>query len=85
MDSEYIFWADISARPTDTLTLRPFLKDMEENLLYKYREIVADAGYEIEENYLFILENGQLSYIKPANYEISKTRNTGRTSGVMKT
>ena len=74
VDSEYIVWAGISARPTDTLTLRPFLQDMEENLRYKYLEIVADAGYESEENYLFIEENGQLSYIKPSNYEISKTR-----------
>ena len=74
VDSEYIVWADISARPTDTLTLKPFLQDMEANLLYKYREVVADAGYESEENYLFIEGNGQLSYIKPANYEISKTR-----------
>ena len=74
VDSEYIVWADISARPTDTLTLKPFLQDMEANLLYKYREVVADAGYESEENYLFIEGNGQLSYIRPANYEISKTR-----------
>ncbi len=74
VDSEYIVWADISSRPTDTLTLKPFLKDMQENLSYKYREVVADAGYESEENYLFIEENGQLSYIKPANYEISKSR-----------
>ena len=26
------------------------------------------------ENYLFLEANGQLSYIKPTNYEISKTR-----------
>ena len=31
-------------------------------------------GYESEENYLFLEENGQLAYIKPQNYEISKTR-----------
>ena len=47
---------------------------MEQNLPFKYLDIVADAGYESEENYLFIKENGQVSYIKPANYEISKTR-----------
>ena len=35
---------------------------------------MADAGYESEENYLFLEENGQLAYIKPQNYEISKTR-----------
>ena len=41
---------------------------------FKYSEIVADAGYESEENYLFIEGNGQTAYIKPQNYEISKTR-----------
>ena len=66
--------ADISPRPTDTCTLIPFLKDMESHLGFKYSEIVADAGYESEENYLFIEGNGQTAYIKPQNYEISKTR-----------
>ena len=74
VDSEYITWIDISPRPTDTCTLIPFLKDMESHLGFKYSEIVADAGYESEENYLFIEGNGQTAYIKPQNYEISKTR-----------
>ena len=74
VDSEYITWLDLSPRPTDTRTLIPFLKDMEEYLPFKYQEIVADAGYESEENYLFLEENGQLSYIKPQTYEISKSR-----------
>ena len=74
VDSEYITWLDISSRPADTRTLIPFLKDMELYLPFKYQEIVADAGYESEENYLFLEENGQLAYIKPQNYEISKTR-----------
>ena len=47
---------------------------MENHLGFKYSEVVADAGYESEENYLFIEENGQTAYIKPQNYEISKTR-----------
>jgi len=74
VDSEYIVWLDISQRPTDTLTLIPFLKKIEAGLGFKYTNIVADAGYESEENYLFIEENGQVAFIKPANYEISKTR-----------
>ena len=52
-------WPDISQRPTDTRTLIPFLKDMESHLEFKYSEIVADAGYESEENYLSIEANGQ--------------------------
>lgn len=35
---------------------------------------MADAGYESEENYLFLEENGQTALIKPINYEIYKTR-----------
>lgn len=33
-----------------------------------------DSGYESDENYTFLECNNQLSFIKPANYEISKTR-----------
>ena len=74
VDSEYITWLTVGPQPTDTTTLIPFLKAMEENLNFKYLKIVADAGYESEENYSFIEDNNQIAFIKPANYEISKTR-----------
>ena len=74
VDSEYVTWLDIFSAPTDTSTLIPFLKDMEDSLPFKYTNIVADAGYESEENYVFIESNGQNGYIKPQNYELSKTR-----------
>ena len=74
VDAEYITWLTVGPEPTDTTTLIPFLKSMEENLNFKYLKIVADAGYESEENYSFIEENNQISFIKPSNYEISKTR-----------
>ena len=74
VDSEYITWLTIGPETTDTTTLKPFLRSMESHLKFKYRKIVADAGYESEENYTFIEGNEQLSYIKPSNYEISKTR-----------
>ena len=74
LDSEYITWLTIGPQPTDTTTLIPFLKDAENHLKFKYKNITADAGYESEENYQFLESNGQISYIKPANYEISKTR-----------
>lgn len=74
VDAQYITWVDLSHYPNDALTLVPFLKDMESHLPFKYREIVADAGYESEEAYVFLDQNGQESYLKPQNYEISKTR-----------
>lgn len=74
VDSEYITWLTIGPQPTDTATLIPFLKEAGEYLDFKYKKIVADAGYESEENYLFLERNGQIPFIKPSNYEISKTR-----------
>lgn len=74
VDAEYITWLTIGPQPTDTTTLIPFLKEAEEHLEFKYSKIVADAGYESEENYLFLEKNEQTAFIKPANYEISKKR-----------
>ena len=74
VDAEYITWLTVAPELTDITTLIPFLKRMEENSNFKYLKIVDDAGYESEENYSFIEENNQISFIKPSNYEISKTR-----------
>ena len=74
VDSEYITWLTIEPKPTDTTTLIPFLESMEKNLNFKYSKIVADAGYESEQNYSFIEGNNQIAFIKPANYEVSKKR-----------
>ena len=54
--------------------LKPAYNLQESHLPFKYHEIVADAGYESEEAYVFLEQNGQESYLKPQNYEISKTR-----------
>ena len=74
VEGEYIVGIDISSERSDQLTFIPFLDKLEKNLNKKYKSITADAGYESEENYLFIEGNGQTAYIKPQNYEISKTR-----------
>lgn len=50
---QFITSFDIYQNPTDTLTLIPFSKKQcKSNLLGKY--IVADVGYESENNYRFI-------------------------------
>ena len=74
VDSEYIVWVQHSCQRSDALTLKPVLEEMQRYLPFKYLEIVADAGYESEENYLYLEENGQLAFIKPMNFEISKTK-----------
>ena len=75
VDAEYITWLTISPNPTDTKTLIPFIEDMHRNLSFRYTTIVADAGYESEENYSYLEENNLRGFIKPTNYERSKKRN----------
>ena len=73
-DSEYITWLTIGSQPTGTTTLIPFLKEAEEYLPFKYKKVIADAGYESEENYVYLDKNEQMAFIKPSNYEILKMR-----------
>ena len=75
VDSEYITWLDISPpsyryEDLDPIPERYGVVSFRLNI----RKSWQMQGYESEENYLFLEENGQLAYIKPQNYEISKTR-----------
>ena len=74
VDAEYIVWISAGHQPTDTTTLIPFLNSIKSHLRYTYKNIVADSGYESEENYVYLDENNQRAFIKPSNYEISRTR-----------
>lgn len=74
VEGEYVVGVDVSDKCTDQLTLWPFLEKSEKLLGAKYKNIVADAGYESEENYTKLEENNQASYIKPSNYEQKKKR-----------
>ena len=74
VNSEYITGIDVFSNRTDFGTLAPFLKQLQHHHEAKYEEVTADAGYESLENYLFLEENGQVSFIKPSNYEAQKTK-----------
>ena len=75
VEAEYIVGVDISQERSDSLTLIPLLERMKHHLGNNYfANIIADAGYESEENYLYLKHNKHTSYIKPANYERSKTK-----------
>ena len=74
VNSEYITGVDVFSNRTDFGTMVPFLKHLQEQQKKKYAEVTADAGYESLENYLYLEENDQLSFIKPANYEEKKTK-----------
>lgn len=74
VEGEYIVGLGAFSNRTDVQTLIPFLNRIGSHSKRIFERIIADAGYESRENYLYLEENGQESYIKPTNYEISKTR-----------
>ena len=74
VNSEYITGVAAFPNRTDSGTLHPFLRRLEQRHGKRYRDVVTDAGYESLDNYLYLEENGQTSFIKPINYETQKTR-----------
>lgn len=74
VNSEYITGLEVFSNRTDFGTLKPFLRRLEGYQNTRYEEVVADAGYESQENYLYLESTGQACFIKPANYEQKKTK-----------
>ena len=74
VDSEYIVGADIFSDRNDAWTLVPFLQEMERNTGFRYPSVTADSGYESEEAYEYLKNQGQNAFIKPQTYEKWKKR-----------
>lgn len=74
VESEYVTGVGIFQDRTDISTLIPMLNRMLEKLGRKYTNVIADSGYESEENYLYLEREGINSYIKPQSYEIWKKK-----------
>ncbi len=53
-NNQFVLHYDIFSNPTDTRTLIPFLSSM--HFLDEFQNIVADAGYGSESNYIFIID-----------------------------
>lgn len=74
VNSEYITGIEAFSDRTDVRTLRPMLETLSRWHQTRYEEVVADAGYESLENYLYLDQHGQVCLIKPTNYEQKKTK-----------
>ena len=74
VNSEYITGIEAFSNRTDVGTFIPFLHKLEMAHQQRYEEVTADAGYESLDNYLYLEGNGQISFIKPSNYEAQKTK-----------
>lgn len=74
VEGGYIAGVAVCAERSDELALIGLLERMDASLNRRHDAIVADAGYESEENYKWLKQRSQAAYIKPQNYEKSKTR-----------
>ena len=74
VESEYVTGVGIFKDRNDIATLIPMLNNMQEKIGHKYLNVIADSGYESEENYLFLEANNQIPYIKPQTYQKWKKR-----------
>ena len=74
VEGEYIVTAGLFSDRSDSQTLLPLLDHFEERTGKKPQNLITDAGYESEENLDGLSKRGIEAYIKPSNYEISKTR-----------
>ena len=81
VEGEYIVGIAISSERSDQMTLISFLDKLIENLPKKYQHIIADAGYESEENYVYLHGQEQKAFIKPQTYEAMKKRSFSKIIG----
>ena len=73
VEGEYVVGAEILQCANDQPALKPLVKTMKERRGSNPKAVTTDAGYESEENYVFLEEQGIKAYIKPSNREVSKT------------
>ena len=66
--------APTEADDYDELSRMEYVDKLEKGLPIKFENVIADAGYESEENYMYLSKHNQKSYIKPQNYEKSKNK-----------
>ncbi|MEG1400756.1 MAG: transposase, partial [Acinetobacter sp.] len=78
VEGEYITGVLVSSERSDQLCMIPLLENMASHGIV-YEDVTLDAGYESQENYTYF-ENPRADgkstacYIKPQNYERSKTK-----------
>lgn len=81
VNSEYITGLEVFSDRSDVKTFKPFMRRLEQFHQARYEEVVADAGYESLENYLYLESTGQLCFIKPTNYDQKKGKKFNKQIG----
>lgn len=73
-NGNYVVDIEGFSNPADMRTLPHFMDKLLDKYPNKINRVVADSGYESEENYLYLKQKHINAYIKPSNYEIKKKR-----------
>lgn len=71
-NGDYVVGIEGFSNPADMRTLPLFMNNILRKHDMKIDRVVADSGYESEENYLYLKEKQIDAFIKPSNYEIKK-------------
>jgi len=75
VESEYIIGVGLFPDANDMWTLKPMIENMYAfNPTMEIKRLIADSGYESEENYIYISSRKIKSFIKPSDYELKKKR-----------
>jgi hypothetical protein len=74
VDSGYVVGCYSSNDRSDYNTMIPALKKLMSYYPWKYKAYCADSGYDSLANHIALRDLGITNYIKPQNYELSKTR-----------
>ena len=82
VEAEYVVGVGVFHNPGDTATLIPMLESMySHNTNMTIKRLIADSGYESEENYTYLGSKGIDCYIKPQTYEQQKKRSFKKNIG----
>lgn len=74
VDSGYVIACTASCDRTDYDTMEPMLREIDENLPWTYSQYCADSGYDCVNKHRILEQKGITDFIKPQEWEISKTR-----------
>ena len=65
----FVWKKAVSKNVTKMYDIMPLLDNLSNRLNARYKNIIADSGYESEENYVYLENKGHTYYIKPQTYE----------------
>ena len=68
-ENNFVTGYDVFPNPTDTRTLKPHLENVMKRLEYRFKTVIADAGYGSEENYDYLEEKKIIGAVKYTSYE----------------